>query len=395
MRSLKLFFVSLVVALLANGFYVGTAVAQATVAPVNTQNFDAIGTNEIATLPANWRVDKNGTVRTVGTWAGAGTHTERRGGNSLSSTAGHGIYNFGAGPATTATDRAIGWLSSGSGTNSGNLYLHLENNSGDTLEALYISYDVEKYRNGSNPAGFRIQLYYSADGTNWTSAGANFLTSFSADANSNGFDSAPGAIVPVAGILTFAEPIAVNGEFYLAWNYSVSTGTTVTSAQALAVDNVTVSPDGANNLTPDDTPEWLDPGWQFWARANTELGDSVCIEVHPVGDGGNYIRTQCDWDTDAGPEGSNWRCDVFTGGVPAAFQSATVEYQFFIADTDTSCQNNTFDFTGFNWEFETGPTAVTLHSLTATAATPLWAILLFTFTAMVAAVTLIRRHRLA
>ena len=37
-----------------------------------------------------------------------------------------------------------------------------------------LCYNVEKYRNGSNSAGFTIQMYYSTDGTNWTSAGDNF-----------------------------------------------------------------------------------------------------------------------------------------------------------------------------------------------------------------------------
>lgn len=40
-------------------------------------------------------------------------------------------------------------------------------------------------------AGFRFQMYYSTDGANWTSAGADFLTSFAADANNNGFSPAP------------------------------------------------------------------------------------------------------------------------------------------------------------------------------------------------------------
>ena len=47
--------------------------------------------------------------------------------------------------------------------------------------ALQISYNVEKYRGGINPAGFRIQLFYSLDGNTWTSAGSNFLTSFAQD----------------------------------------------------------------------------------------------------------------------------------------------------------------------------------------------------------------------
>jgi hypothetical protein len=203
-----------------------------------SQDFYGIGTSATATLPTNWRVDKNTTVRTVGTWAGAGSATEQRAGNSMASNATNGIYNYGAGAAETATDRAVGWISSGSGTDSGNLYAYFQNGTGQSLTSVTISYDVEKYRNGSNSAGFRIQMYYSTDGSTWTSAGSDFLTSFPADANNDGFSSAPGATSSVsAKVLTFSPAIASGGTFYLAWNYSVASGSTTTNAQGLGIDN--------------------------------------------------------------------------------------------------------------------------------------------------------------
>lgn len=342
----------------------GTAVAQQPVTPLYSQNFDSIGTAQIATLPANWRADKHTTERTLGTWAAAGTVTEQRSGDNMSQTAQNGIYNFGAGVPATATDRAIGWVSSASATKSGNLYVHLENNTGTPLNSISVAYDVEKYRNGTNAAGFSIQLYYSTDGSNWTSAGSTFLTSFpGGDAANTGFTPAPGETRYVVGTLTFSAPIAVDGEFYLAWNYSVTTGTTTSNAQALAVDNVVVSPTTISNLTPDDTPAWLNPGWQFWGFAATSLGQALCVEVHPVGDPSNYIRSRCEFDNTNGPDGANWACEVFTSGVPSAFYSGEVEYQFFLANYDdgSSCPGGT-EFTGFNWSFETGPTAVTLSS---------------------------------
>src|SRR5262249_54621407 len=94
------------------------------------------------------------------------------------------------------------------------------------------------YRNGSNAAGFRIQMFYSTDGSNWTNAGSPFLTSFPADANNNGFSTAPGATTPVNQTLNVAIPNTTT--FYLAWNYSVSTGTTFSNAQALAVDDISI-----------------------------------------------------------------------------------------------------------------------------------------------------------
>src|SRR5206468_8787630 len=139
-----------------------------------------------ATLPTGFKVDKPAAVRSVGTYTAAVTATTVVGGANLSSTAANGIYNFGSGTTTTGPDRAIGFLSSGTATQSGNLYAQLANTTGGALSGLTISYDVEKYRNGSNGAGFRMQLFYSTDGASWTSAGANFLTNFTSNADNTG-----------------------------------------------------------------------------------------------------------------------------------------------------------------------------------------------------------------
>ncbi|GAP63185.1 hypothetical protein ARMA_1608 [Ardenticatena maritima] len=56
---------------------------------------------------------------------------------------------------------------------------------------------------------------------------------------------------------------------------------------------------------------------------------------------------------------------MFTTSVPAAFTNTTVEYQFFIAPWDNNCSGGESLFTGFNWTFSTGPTAVTLQTLRA------------------------------
>lgn len=211
------------------------------ITPYYLENFDSMGTSAQANLPANWKVDKIGTVRTTGTWSAAGTQTNYKAGNNMSTTASNGIYNYGAGPADSATDRALGWISSGSGTQSGNAYVQLKNNIGGPLTRIWVAYDVEKYRQGSNTAGFSIQMYYSLDGNTWTSAGPTFLTSFAADSNNNGYPTAPGVTQHVEGWLTINVP--ENAIFYLAWNYSVTSGTTTANAQALGIDNVYIKPD--------------------------------------------------------------------------------------------------------------------------------------------------------
>lgn len=204
----------------------------------------SIGTSATATLPTDWKADKNTNVRSVGTYSAAGTATEQRAGNNMSTSAANGIYNYGAGPADTATDRAVGGLSSSSGSQSVNVYTKLTNTGGSTINSFTISFSVEKYRNGSNAAGFRMQMYYSTDGTNWTDAGSDFVCEWNADANNNGFASAPGDTKTVNN-KTLNVAIAPGNTLYLAWNYSVRTGTTTSSAQGLGLDDFSITANGS------------------------------------------------------------------------------------------------------------------------------------------------------
>ena len=69
----------------------------------------------------------------------------------------------------------------------------------------------------------------------WT----NFFTAFPADADNSGFATAPGATISITN-KTISVSIPNGANVYLAWNYSVVSGTTTTNAQALAIDNVSV-----------------------------------------------------------------------------------------------------------------------------------------------------------
>src|SRR6185436_18833932 len=123
-----------------------------------------------APVPADWRVDKNNSARTVGTYAAALSATELRAGDNMSAVAAQGIYNYAAGDPTLATDRAIGFLSSGSGTSSGNLYAYFINSGACAITNFDVSWTLEKYREGTNPGAYMIQMYYSSDGATWISA---------------------------------------------------------------------------------------------------------------------------------------------------------------------------------------------------------------------------------
>lgn len=211
-----------------------------------------IGTNDIAVLPKGWKADKINTVRTVGSYVAARSFTNKSGGNFLSALATNGIYNFGAGDHLTATDRAVGGLSSSFGSKSVNEFVELNNVGATNINYFTINYDVEKYRDGKNAAGFSIQMYYSTDGMTWTSAGPQFLTSFKADMDDYGYAAAPGATVDISN-----QPLAVSliagSNLYLAWNYSVTSGNNTEDAQALGIDNVSIiaAPAGAASVPSD------------------------------------------------------------------------------------------------------------------------------------------------
>ena len=208
--------------------------------PTISEIFDGIGTTATATLPASWKASKSTTVRTVTGYAAAVTATEIIAGNSMSATAGNGIYNYGAGVAATATDRAVGGLSSSASSKSVNIFTAMTNNGTTAVTNFTISYKVEKYRNGLNPAGYSIQMYYSSDGTTWTNAGASFLTSLAADADNLGYASAPATTVNISS-QTLSTGLNLGSTLYLAWNYSVTTGTTTTNAQGLGIDDVLIT----------------------------------------------------------------------------------------------------------------------------------------------------------
>ncbi len=210
------------------------------------ENFDGMG--EGLDLPTGWRVEANSSgPRIVGPYATALTSVHFTGGPSLSATQKNGTYNFY--DSQTTTDRAVGGIStnasSGNNTRGTNVYLHLQNADQEAIRSLTFSYDVEKYREGSNAAGFSVQLYYSVDGSEWISAGDDFRVSFNPDGQTAGAANVPIVIQNVTK-KPLDVSVAVGGDIYLAWNISASSGNNCASAMALALDNVTVSAEFGN-----------------------------------------------------------------------------------------------------------------------------------------------------
>ena len=201
-----------------------------------SQNFDAMGAEAGAKMPEGWRIDRQTSgPRTVGSFNAAVDAPTYAGGVSLPSNAKNGTWNFGD---NAGTDRAVGGITTGvaDGSRAINVYAHFLNDGKKELSTLSLAYNVEKYRDGNNGAGFTVKLYTSADGVSWTEAGADFVTDFEPSAATAGFETVPGQTVAVAGTL----PVGIQPgcDLYLAWNISVTSGTNCAGAPALAIDDV-------------------------------------------------------------------------------------------------------------------------------------------------------------
>ena len=204
-----------------------------------TQDFDAMGTDTEAAMPEGWRIDRQTTgPRTVGSFSGASDKTMYGGGVSLPSNAKNGTWNFGD---NAGTDRAVGGITTGvaNGSRAINVYAHFLNDGRKDLVDLNLKYNVEKYRDGNNGAGFTVKLYYSVDGTSWTEAANGFVTDLPASSATAGFETVPAETHAVSGSLPVA--LAAGTDLYLAWNISVTSGDNCAGAPALAIDDVEIS----------------------------------------------------------------------------------------------------------------------------------------------------------
>lgn len=199
--------------------------AQISISALNsavTENFNSIGTT--TSLPTNWRVSpQNGGASP--TWsAGVGTVTQAA--HSGSPSAG-GRYNWG----TSSTERSVGFMTSGSYASPNSVMAFYQNNTGSTISSVNISYDIERYR--INSAAASVSMFYSTDGTSWTSITGTTST-FSTATSSYTFAS---PTTDSKSIALTALSIATGTSLYLRWNFN----TTGSNSQGLGLDNVSLT----------------------------------------------------------------------------------------------------------------------------------------------------------
>lgn len=193
-----------------------------------TQNFDGIGTTNTASLPANWKMTVAGTA--TPTWDAAGNVTATNQAASSGTPTTGARYNWGNG--TTTTDRAVGFMTSGSYGSPNSVMAHYINNTGGFITDLAISFDIERYR--INTAAAAVTFFTSTDGSTWTAQSAGDSGAFSTGSSAYNFTT--GTVVSKSFSLTGLS-ISTGSPIYLRWNFN----TTGSSSQGLGLDNVSVA----------------------------------------------------------------------------------------------------------------------------------------------------------
>jgi hypothetical protein len=215
-----------------------SANAQWVISSVETtfaETFDTIGTSATASLPSGWKVVQTNSVvdYSVGL-----TATVRSGGTSgagiMASGSGGGTYNYANGVTASSTDRAVGFLGSGSFTGTDSLLVQVKNTSGGSIGSVSVSYDIEKYRTGSR--AFDVTFFYSLDGSTWTAVSAG-NKSFAADANNTTVPNPPTSTT-ISPFAISGITVANNSSIYLRWSYAGSGGSS--NGQALGFDNISI-----------------------------------------------------------------------------------------------------------------------------------------------------------
>jgi Secretion system C-terminal sorting domain len=191
----------------------------------STQNFDAMGAT--TSLPTNWRIDASNSTPT---WATGSTSVTQQASSGTPATG--GTYNWGS----TAAERSVGAMTSGSFTSPNSLMCWFQNGNTSAITQLAISYQGERYR--TNTAAASVEFYYSVDGSNWTAVAGGNISAASFPTGASAYNFASPLIVSVTSFNITSLNISAGTSFYLRWNF---TNTGSTNSQGIGIDDVSVT----------------------------------------------------------------------------------------------------------------------------------------------------------
>ena len=212
-------------------FFVNETNAQISITSVGTaftENFDGMGSSATATLPSGFKLGSDWATGRTKTILAAGTT-----GAGVISTSGSD-YNFGNGLNASATDRAVGFLNSGTFASPDSIILKITNNTGGTISTINISFDYEQYRSGQRQFDWTFFHGTSSVPTTAVAAGGQ---SFAAGANNSTVFNPPTA---TSKSFTISGLSIGNGtDYYFRWTSAGLGGSS--NGQAIGIDNFSLT----------------------------------------------------------------------------------------------------------------------------------------------------------
>jgi hypothetical protein len=194
-----------------------------------------MGTSATATLPTGFKIGTDWSSGTTATTLAAGT----TGTGVLTGSSGGGVYNFANGITASATDRALGFLNSGSFTSSRSIVLAITNNTVSTITTLTISFDYEKYRSGTRAWGW---TFFHGSATAPVTAATTGDQAYVADASNTVISNPPTTTSKTVTITGLS--IAPGSNYHLMWTLTGVGGST--NGQAIGIDNFSITATAAD-----------------------------------------------------------------------------------------------------------------------------------------------------
>jgi len=232
-----------------------------------TQNFDAA---TASALPTGWKVGGSDSYSAAVTVSTVGTT-----GSTLASTltaTNSGVVGLFK---DSASDQAIGILTTGSVTSPKSVYFAFTNNTGSTVTALSLAWDYEKFRSGTR--AFDWTLFGGTTNAVDTAITAG-NKSYAADAANTTIYMSNNELVSAATASVTGLTLAAGGTYYLEWKLTGNGGST--NGQALGIDNFSL------------TATLASVGGNFWNGASGTWSSSSTNWATETAGGGTTGVTQ-------------------------------------------------------------------------------------------------------
>ena len=216
------------------------------------ENFNGLTTSNNATIPSGFKYGSDWATSTNNNWVVTTTTTGTSAGTSNLTNGAGGFYNFANGDSTSSTDRAIGFLTSGTYRPRRSILFAFTNNTGSTVTSINLSWNYEKYRNGQ-----QVSSWYFLHGSSTNSLTLNTSTPALSGAIALPFTSTsgvnPGMMVAASGIAAntvVTTTTATIAGIYLPTTAAIATATPITFSSTANTpnDTTTYTTDGNNTI---------------------------------------------------------------------------------------------------------------------------------------------------